>query len=217
MFRRRNRCRFGAALAAAWVAATCGPPASAQAEVGAFDRVVEDWELVVDRPDLIAEGPQITTTMSPSGDISDLSMVLNLNYRSRPSYRAGGMELVAYRGERALGGTAQHQAQLSFDGERIAWSQSMRLTWGALVYEIIDGTSTSWGKFGQGSGTNLGLMISPGVATLSNYRPDFSVEHSGVGWQGDRVTSMRLVRVRYYLGSSLVAVDESPRVVGIER
>ena len=216
MSRRMNRYRLAATLAAAWFATTGGATAASAAAVG-FDRVVEDWEVVIDWPDLVAEGPQITTTMSPSGDIAALSMALNLNYRSIPKYQAGGLEVVAYRDERVLGSSTQHEARLRYWWEPIRWSQSMRLTGGEVLYEIIDGTSASWGKFGQGSGANLGLRVASGGATLAAYRPEFSIEHSGVGWQENRVRSMRLVRVRYYLGDQLVAVDQTVREIEIDR
>ena len=217
MSRRMNRYRLAATLAAAWFVATGGATTAAPVAAVGFDRVVEDWELVIEQPDLVAEGPQITTTMSPSGDIADLSVVLNLNYRSIPKYRAGGLEVAAYRDERVLGSTTQHEARLRYWWEPIRWSQSMRLTGGEVSFEIIDGASTSWGKFGQGSGANLGLRVASEVATLAAYSPKFSVEHSGVGWQGNRVSSMRLVRVRYYLGEQLVAVDQTAREIEIDR
>jgi hypothetical protein len=50
---------------------------------------------------------------------------------------------------------------------------------------------------------------------LSGYRPDASIAHSGPGWQSNRVSSMRMLRVRYYNAGQLVQVDETARTVDL--
>lgn len=203
----------GPILAAAWVAWAGSMPAGAQTPT--FDRVEEDWELVIDRPDLLAEGPQITTTMSPTGDITGQFIAFNLNYRSQPSYLPGGLELVSYDGERALGTSKQNTARLAMVGERITWTQSMQVSGGVITYDIKQGDSTTWSKFGQGSGANLGIQTPTGVGSMAGYSPSASVAHSGPGWQSNRVGSMKLLRVRYYNAGQLVLVDEAARPVDL--
>ncbi|RUL86726.1 hypothetical protein [Tautonia sociabilis] len=202
-------------VAVAWIASAGPPPARAQEVPAVFDRVEEDWELVIGEPDLLAEGPQITTTMSPLGDITGLFVALNLNYRSQPSYQPGGLEVVSYDGDRVLGTSTQRTSRLATEGETITWTQSLRLSGGLLDYEIIVGNSTTWGRFGQGSGANLAVRIATGLESMTAYRPTTSVSYSGPGWQSNRVSSMRLMRVRYYNGGMLVSTDETPRSVNL--
>jgi hypothetical protein len=88
----------------------------------------------------------------------------------------------------------------------------MSLVSGDLRYYVVNGQSTAWGSFGQGQG--LGLVHFPSsLSDLSGYKPDYSVSKSGVSWQANRVTTMTLLRVRYYSGGSLIATDTTPRSV----
>ncbi|MEW4569669.1 hypothetical protein AB1L88_17525 [Tautonia sp. JC769] len=207
----------GPLLAVAWIASAGAWTASAQGTPPPFDRVEEDWELVIIAPDPIAEGPQITTSMSPSATQMGQFIALNLNYRSQPSFRSGGLEVIAYNADSVLATSTQHTSQLSHPDERIAWTQSLGLSGGTMSYQIIEGQSTSWGRFGQGSGANLGVTVPTSLTSMSGYRPETSVEFSGVGWQATRVESMRLLRVRYYQGNTLVAIDETARSVNLEK
>jgi hypothetical protein len=204
---------FGPILAVAWIG--WAGPTPAEAQEPAFDRVEEDWELIIDQPDLLAEGPQITTTMSPLDDITGQFVAFNLNYRSQPSYLPGGLELIFYDGDRVLLTSAQHTARLEDPGETITWTQSMALSGGVLSYDIRQGSSTTWSQFGQGSGANLGIKAATSLGSMSGYSPDASIAHSGPGWQSNRVGSMRLLRVRYYNAGQLVRVDETDRAVDL--
>ena len=205
----------GPLVAVAWVVTAGAWTAGAQDTLPPFDRVEEDWELVIDQPDLLAEGPQITTSMSPKLGLTGRFVVLNLNYRSQPSFQPGGLELVAYNTDRVVGTSTQHTGRLATEGETITWTQSLKLSGGVMSYDIKNGQSTTWTRFGQGSGANLGIAIASDLPTLSGYRPETSVSFSGVGWQANRVRSMKLLRVRYYQGAELVALDETPREVNL--
>jgi len=183
----------------------------------AFDRVEEDWEVVIDQPDLVAEGPQITTSMTPHEDIAGLFFAFNINYRGEDPYETGGLEVVAYDGDTILQVDTQHEKLLEFDNEVIRWTQLMRLTGGgAIDYKILNGQSSTWGNFGQGSGTNLDLSQLINMTQFTDYHPDTSLKFSGVGWQGNRVQSMALVKVRYYLGGELIAIDDTRREIDLQ-
>ncbi|WP_169977834.1 hypothetical protein [Tautonia rosea] len=207
----------GPLLAVAWIATAGAWNAAAQSPTSPIDRVEEDWELIIIAPDAIAEGPQITTSMSPVDSQAGQFIVFNLNYRSQPSFRSGGLELIAYNGEAVLATSTQHTSQLSTANETITWTQSLGVSGGTMRYQIIEGQSTSWGQFGQGSGANLGLTVATSLSSMSGYYPETSVGFSGVGWQANRVKSMKLLRVRYYQGNTLVATDESVRTVSLEQ
>jgi hypothetical protein len=181
-----------------------------QAQTTDVDRVDEDWELVLGTPSPAEAGPQITTTMSPMGDNALMFMSFNLNYRDDP-FQPGGLQLRAWSGEQAQAQDAQKTNLLQTTGETITWTQRMRLVGGTLTYEIVAGESTTWGKFGQGE--LLDVIVPTSLTSLDGYRPAVTAERSGATWQSNRVGQMRLLRVRYYRGGSLVATDETARTI----
>lgn len=203
----------GPMLAVAWIASAGTLTAVAQEALPPFNRVEEDWVLVINQTDLPVEGPQITTTMSPKPGLTGRFVEFNVNYRSQPSFQGGGLEVVGYNVDQVLATSTQHSAKFSTAGEQITWTQSLGLSAGTLTYEVKNGQSTTWDKFGQGSGANLNVLIPTSLSTLSGYSPESSVNFSGVGWQANHVQEMKLVRVRYYQGGQLVAVDETVRNV----
>jgi hypothetical protein len=178
--------------------------------IGPIDRVEEDWELVLASPDIVACGPQITTTMSPVGDTQVQSMSFNLNYRDDP-FATGGLQLRAWDGSSVAAEDSRGSAQCETQGEVITWTQEMSLSGGQLVYVVKDGSSTTWGEFGRGE--QIRVTVSTSLTSLDAYQSEESVDNSGPGWQSNRVASMRLVRVRRYSGGQLASVDETPRVI----
>jgi hypothetical protein len=179
------------------------------------DRVEEDWELVVAAPDFVAVGPQITTSMCPLSDFALASFVaFDLNYREYPSFVPGGMQLQVWSGMQLLNTSSQGSTQLSTTNETITWTQRMSVANGVITYDIVYGDSTSWGKFGQGEG-QLGVTYPTTLISLVGYSPAASVAHSGVSWQSDHVTSMKLVRVRYYAAGVLLTTDTTPRTIDL--
>ncbi len=183
----------------------------ANAGVPGATRVEEDWEVVVATPDLVAAGPQITTTMSPQGDNTESFVSFNLNYRDNP-FMVGGLQVQFW-----LGGTqnttsnSQRTQQLATLNEKITWTQQMSLSNGTLTYNINNGSSTTWGTFGQGG--NLRLNVPSSLTDLSQYDPSITVKFSGVSYQSNLVTSMTLKQIRYYVNNTLVFTDSTPRVI----
>ena len=176
------------------------------------DRVEEDWELVIGDPDAALKGPQMTTTMSPLGDNNVNFVTFNINYRE-DNFRPGGLELQAWAGRRLIVKEADREPILSTPGERITWTQAMSVANNEITYVIDNGRSETYGEFGQGN--NLVLSYAAALPDLSRYRPDVSVANSGVGWQSNRVTSMKLLRVRYFNGDTLLSTDEKVREIDL--
>ncbi len=203
-----RRARFALALAAL-LPLTTNEPAAAQAPAG-VDRIEEDWVLVLGTPSADEAGPQLTTTMSPVGDNSQMFMSFNLNYRDDP-FLVGGLQLRAWSGTSAVGQNTQETAQCSTPGETIAWTQRMSLSGGTLQYQVTGGQSTTWFKFGQGG--QLVVSVGSSLASLDGYNPSLSVSKSGAGWQSNRVTSLKLNQVRYYKSGALVAIINTPQTV----
>jgi len=175
-------------------------------------RVEEDWELVVQLPEVNTDAPQITCAISPGGDLYGVYASFELNHHTQPAYAAGGLQLQLWSGDSPVAfSAAPNQALLSQSSETIRWTQRMQLDDGHLTFDVVDGTSATWGSFGGGG--NLAVTVPTTLNSLIGYRPSFSVDHSGVGYAGNRVASLVLREVRWYTASGLVARDSTDRTV----
>jgi hypothetical protein len=175
-------------------------------------RVEEDWELVVGTPDPDTDAPQVTCAISPLGHVAWWHAALELNSQSLPLFTPGGLQLQLWQGDTAWSDRRfPNDAVLAEVGETIRWTQSMQLNGGYLTFEVIDGTSTTWGSFG-GQGY-LKATVATGLASLNAYNPAVSVANSGVAYAGNRVVWLALKRVRYYTSAGEQSVDDTVRVV----
>jgi len=182
------------------------------------DRVEEDWEVVIGVPDPTGGGPQIATGMSPVSDDSTPSFVFNLNYRDFPSFAVGGMQVQIWQDELMLSSdNGKGTAQCITSGEKITWTQTMSLSSGTVSLAIDSGKSTTWGKFGQGNQLSVNGNFSTNLTSFAGYSPETSVANSGVPWQRNCVTSMKLVGVRYYKGGKIIAsaTDSTVRTINL--
>lgn len=175
-------------------------------------RVEEDWELVVQLPEVNTDAPQVTCVISPGGDLFGVYASFELNHHTQPEYAAGGLQLQLWsEGFPVASSASPNQTLLQQQSETIRWTQWMRIHEGRLKFDVVDGTSTTWGNFG-GQGT-LKVSLPTELHTLAGYQPGFSADHSGVGYASNRVTSLKLREVRWYSDSDLVARDTTDRVV----
>jgi hypothetical protein len=172
-------------------------------------KVEEDWELVVGTPDPGSAGPQITCTMSPTGNLNGVYSILTLNHRSHPSFVAGGMQLQVWNGDATLNAhNSADNGLLSTEGENASWTKTMSLSDGLLVFDIVNGSSTTWGEFG-----GLQTATTVELTNLNAYSPTVSVANSGVNFAANRVRSLVLKRVRLTLSSGDVLEDNTQRLV----
>ncbi|HEV3166621.1 MAG TPA: hypothetical protein VGZ22_21530 [Isosphaeraceae bacterium] len=200
---------FVVAGALTWL--VCARSGLGQGNAPAPDRIEEDWVLVIDTPDVDANGPQITTTMSPTADHSSSPFVaFDMNYREYPDFTPGGMQLQVWSGK-DLGDTATHgSAQLNTSGETITWTQAMSLSGGSINYSIKNGRSQTWDDFGP-DGNPLSVSFTSSLSSLTDYSPDVSLANSGATWQSNHVTSLAIVKVRYYSAGQLILTDTTRR------
>ncbi len=186
--------------------------AVAAAQTPSVVRVEEDWELVVATPDPGSAGPQVTCAISPGPDLAGVYGTFEINHRSLPSFQPGGLQVQSWNGEQPLAQSpSPTSGVMSTSGETVRWTQVMRLSEGRIVFEVINGSSTTWGAFG-GQGY-LKLAVPTSLADLNAYSPSVSVNNSGVGFASNRVQSLVLKRVRYQLSNGMVLEDGTARVV----
>lgn len=185
------------------------------AQTSSATRIEEDWELVIGEPSQNSSAPQVTCLMSPVGGADSLYATFLVNYGNTPTPTAGGLQLQAWNGKTLLT-SKQHpdQAVLNTPGEIIRWTQRMQVTSGHLVFEVVNGTSTTWGAFGADE--SLRVTVANGPQNLDEYSPTVSVNHSGVSFAANRVQSLVLKRVRAYTGEQgeqLLGTDLTERPV----
>ncbi len=178
------------------------------------DTVQEDWQLVVNTPDIPGVGPQITTCMRPGGPAGTAFVAFDLNYKEYPDFSPGGMQVQVWSNNQIINAASQKSKQLQYPNETITWTQQMSVdTSGNVWYEILNGNSTTWGQFGQGYYLNLGY--SSNFSNMSGYSPDTSVANSGVTWEKNLAGSLILVQVRYYANGTLISTDTNPRSINL--
>lgn len=211
----RNNC-FGYRLAMAGCLGTlimfsAGISAPAQ-EPAAIVRIEEDWELVVGVPDPLLVAPQVVCVISPTASIDSLFAAMEINQQTLPDTNEGGLQLQVWEGEVPLRDTHHPQnAILSTSGEVIRWTQVMEIQGSTLTFEILNGSSVTWGSFG-GQGY-LKINLSTSLTDLSGYHPDVSVAHSGVSFGANRVRRLVLREVRLHTADGEVLVSSTPRLV----
>ena len=175
-------------------------------------RVEEDWELVVGTPDPNSDGPQVACVISPLGDVNSVHAALELNHQSLPEFVPGGIQLQVWNDETPENSRKfPNGAVMALPGETIRWTQSMELEDGTLTFEVIDGTSSTWGSFG-----GQGYLKASGPATLANlngYDPEVSVKNSGIAYAANRVQSLVLRKVRLITATGEVLEDDTARPV----
>ncbi len=175
-------------------------------------RVEEDWELVVTSPDSASDAPQITCVFSPTGDVRSVYGVFVLNHQSLPDFVAGGLQLQVWLGEEPLVARKfSNNAAMTQAGEIVRWTQRIEITDGTLSFEIVDGSSSTWGTFG-GQGY-LKASMPTGVTSLDAYHPQVSVDNSGINFAANRVQSLVLKRVRLTMSDEQVLEDATERTI----
>ncbi len=160
-----------------------------------WQTIEEDWEMVVGAPDTNSNGPQVAVAFAPFGNIDGLHATFELNHASEPDFQTGGLNLQFWNGETYMATRSWPSTNLlSTTGETVTWTQRLGTDNGLLVFEIVNGNSTTWGSFG-GQG-NLKASFVPGLEDLNSYDPNVSIQNSGVTFAGNRVQSLKLKRVR---------------------
>ncbi len=172
--------------------------------------VEEHWELVVAEPDPDLHAPQVTTVISPGGDLNGLHAAFELNHQSQPSFAGGGLQLQIWNGGESPVATKKQKDGVNLaSGETITWTMKMDLAGGGKVtFDVDDGASTSWGTFGNG----VIHEINTSLTNLNSYNPMVSVNGSGPGFSSNRVTSLKLTKVKLKLSSGLVVEDTTVKV-----
>ncbi len=176
-----------------------------------FDRIEEDWELVISEPSPADDSPQILNVISPDGTQDDDFFVFEINHCTQPEYFAGGLQLQQWHGEHVqTWSTFDDGSKLTTPQETITYTLRMLLYDDVLSVTVRDGQSQTWGEFHSDP---LRILEETGLTNLNGYRTSNSVAKSRVGFASYRVTRFVLKEVRYYSHGELVQRDETEHVV----
>ncbi len=215
---RRDACRrlLGLAsvtpLAMSWLGAV--QPAIGEGDDGSLGntvRVEEDWYVKIGTPDPDSDSPQISTVIAPSWTLSGRYMVFDMNCATQPGFVSGGVQLQLWQDDAII----QSRSNANWDSlhlvnEEIRYTSAMSIVDGKLVFEIINGTSESWGAFGTGE---LKVEVDTWRDHLNWYSPEFTAYNSRVGFASHRVRRFTLERVRYFSANGLTSTNDVPRVL----
>ncbi|HEX5443043.1 MAG TPA: hypothetical protein VFW87_04400 [Pirellulales bacterium] len=184
----------------------------AQAPSSDVFRVEQDWQLVLLTPDASLNGPQVTCVISPL-TTDDAYCAFDLNYHTQPDYSAGGLQMHVWDPDDPMLYTNfPESGMMRTPGETVTWTQAMWLNAGVLSFQVNNGQSQTWGKFG-GTG-NAQLSVNTSLPNLNGYDTNVSLTNSGVSFASNLVNSLTLVAVRWYdANGKLIQQDTTPQVV----
>ena len=168
-------------------------------------RAEEDWELILCDPDPKTGSPQVMCQMRPIAGNDNLYAVLCLNYQDSDMFVENGLELQMWDGSSLVDDYGIDNEPLSTEAEVIRWTQALTIQGGQIYFDIISGSSTTFGAFG-GKGFRVSAVT--GLSDLGRYDPVDSAKNSGITLGANRVFMLRCLRVRYHMSNNTVVTQE---------
>ncbi len=168
--------------------------ATALADSPKVVQIEEQWELTIGVPDAGRSSPQATMVMSPTGNLDSTYFIFTLNYRNSPGYEQGGVQVQQWEGNSVVSSsTGPVDEPLSQAEDTVTWTQRVTLDDGEITYQVVEGSSNSWGNFGN-DGT-LKLTTPTTIQSLNSYKPAISLTESQIGYADNRVRSLTLKKL----------------------
>lgn len=182
-------------------------PVFAQGNVTAIE---EDWQLIIDTPNASRSSPQLNCLISTTGNTLSVYAVLLINQHAS---KGGSLELQLWNGPTLLDSSNLGSYEsFGTPGEKIEWTTRMELANnGVLTVQILNGTSTTWGKFG--GKTELVVSKQTSLQDLNAYDPNVTTDASGVEYGNSRVSKLTLRKLRVYTGNKKSTEHALDRVV----
>jgi hypothetical protein len=182
---------------------------TANAESPKVVKIEEHWELRVGQPDTETSAPQATMVMSPEAGLDGVYFLVTINHRNVPSYEPGGVQVQMWNQNDVIdSATGSPTTPLDHASDVVRWTERLTLHDGTLTFEVADGSSDSWGQFGNEPG--LTLSTSTQLNRLNEYRPANSLNESQVGYAGNRVQSLVLKQLEWWTDDGQVHQLNAP-------
>ena len=133
--------------------------------------------------------------MSPTDNLAGDYFAFTLNHWIYPDFQPGGYQVQRWDGADCVARTNGYKtSQLHHDEEVITWVQRLSIVDGVVKFQVLSGDSETWGGFG---GEGLAVHVATNLTRLNGYRPGISIDQSGIGFAGNRVSSLTLQKIRW--------------------
>lgn len=166
------------------------------ADAQQFARIEEDWELILNKPDLSFPSPQLVVTMKPA-ESSNLQALFLINHHDTPTFNAGGGQIQIWDGDTLRSYKSFTGPTLIREGERVTWTQYMERSLLQFRFGLKAVEGEAWGT---NTAETLGgpIAASSLSPSLDGYDSNESVKDATITFGDERVHSLRLVQVRKY-------------------
>jgi hypothetical protein len=162
---------------------------------GPYVRIEQDWELDLGTPDPAQPTPQVAVQIDPYPN-SSTSAVLLLNYQDTPNFQSGGMQLQLWNQNVSLGTSTIAGGQtLGTSGEKITWTQYLRVSGNQLNFGISGGQFPTWG---QPASDQSAVSTTTDLTSFSGYSTNDSVSKSTILLGSSAVGCLKITAVRKY-------------------
>lgn len=164
--------------------------------VGPYDRIEEDWELIVGTPDKVTGSPQIALEMKPEAG-SAFTGIFLINYRDTPDFLIGGVQVQLWENDVCRHEMDYRSNALGNVGEKIPFTLYLdRQNGSQLKFGVSKGKCQTWGDLGGGAPLDV-MCIDPST-TFTTYDSNNSKLAAQIVAGETRVTSLKLLQVRKY-------------------
>lgn len=181
------------------------PDQSLFAEEPVVYKVEEDWEMMVNEPDVSNNSPQITFFTSPSHELDNSYFQLQMNYHADEAYSSGGFHVASVQeGKTVDEARSVTRKNLSTNDDVVRWTSVMAVIDNRALFAVRDGYGREWGNFG---GPNyLVRMVPSPVSDLSKYQHQQSLQSVDIGFGRNRISRITLKAVRLFYTDGRVEV-----------
>lgn len=170
-------------------------------------RIEEEWELQLNTPNSFRGSPQIETVLAPTGSAEGITARFLINKRTSFDAQVGGLQMQIMQGNVVLAAADLSEVALNTPGEKVLWTQRLSLNKGLLTFEILNGSSVTWGKFPGKA--DFSLSVQTNLTNLNGYHPNVTAAESNVDFGQPRVNKLILRKARTYTnnGKSIERAD----------
>lgn len=164
---------------------------------GQYVRIEQDWELVLNTPDLSFPSPQIVIPMKGRPDGTKTAYFL-VNHHDFPEFQKGGGQIQLWEGD-VMAVKSFEGPTLIRDGEVVTWTQYLERKNGKFQFGLSAVAGEAWGT---NTAETLGGPVSftDGNTHFTEYDSSYSVDNVVIMFGDGRVHSLKLKAVRKYRG-----------------
>lgn len=171
---------------------------------GQYVRVEQDWELILNTPDLSFPSPQIVIPMK-TRPLSNKTAFFLVNHHDFPSFQAGGGQIQLWQDDVQVVKSFEGPTLIR-DGEVVTWTQYLERKDGKLNFGLSAVAGEAWGT---NTAETLGGPVSftDSNPQITDYDSSYSVDNVVIMFGDGRVHSLKLLAVRKYKSDGSVETE----------